>query len=242
MGLGGTLGAGLGSFAGGPIGAVGGASFGGSMDDSGAGFGAYSNLAQANGAGMGGEVTGGMLNYGGADIQLQHPGLVDPLAVNPYANQYLQHTNDLYSMFSNSAAGGAFNPSFYNQMMQNQQNQMTTGLGNQYARMGLSGSSAEMGGMANAIQSNQMNWMNRQQSDQMRAMQGLQSLNNTGYQQTMGIQNQYGDFQDAYSQDIMSLLGINQSDINSNNQLEGQIIGSIIGAGGMAAGGAMKGG
>lgn len=183
-----------------------------------------------------GETLGLNQNFMGTNINLMNPGSMGPGEVNPYANQVLQNNQNLYGMFQNSAAGGAFNPNFYNQLKNSQQQQITSSMGNQYAAMGLSGSSAEMGGMANAVSNNQMNWLNRQQSDQMRAMQGLSGMNQQMYGDIMGIQNQYGNYEDTAAQSQLGLLGLQQQQRAANQQLEGQIVGGLLGGAGSAIG------
>lgn len=184
-----------------------------------------------------GIMTGGGLSYNGTPMNVQNPYMLSPGDLNPAASGYLDNVKNLYSQFSNSAAGGAFNPSFYDNMKQTQEGQITSSLDNQYAKMGLSGSSAEMGGLNQAIQSNQMNWLNRQQGDQMKAMQGLEGLNQQGYGMTTGMQNEYGDFESAFNQSIANLLGVQQQQQASNNASLGGIIGSGLGAAGTALGG-----
>lgn len=173
----------------------------------------------------------------GQDLSITSPGSINPSQTNPYAAGYLQNNQNLYSQFSQSAAGGAFNPSFYQGMQNTSQANLTTSLGNQYARMGLSGSSAEMGGMSNAIQQNQMSWLNREQSDQTRAMQGLEGLNNQGYSETMGLQNQYSGYQNEVNQDQLGLYGVQQQQQAANNSLLGGIASAGIGAAGFLLGG-----
>lgn len=175
----------------------------------------------------GGPVSGVSMQYDGTPINMRNPGMMDPTQLNPYAGQYLNQINGMMSQFQSSASGGAFNPDFYKGMHDTQQANLTTGIENSYARMGLAGSSAEMGGISNAITNNDMSWLNRQQSDQMKAMTGMESLNNMGMKDVMGIQGQYGDFQDSYNQDILSLLGVNQQAQASQNQMIGQGIGGI---------------
>lgn len=167
------------------------------------------------------------MNYNGTNINLQNPGLMDPSMLNPAASGYLNNIQGLYGMFQNSAAGGAFNPNFYSGMEATQQANLTTSLENQYAAAGLGGSSAAMGGVAQAVNQNQMQWLNRQQSDQMRAMQGLEGLNQQGYGMTTGIQGQYMNYQDASNQDIINLLGIQAGLQGSENQMWGNIAGGI---------------
>lgn len=188
--------------------------------------------------GPNGPVTQADPSIGGTAIPLMNPGSVDPSQVNSAADQYLNNNASMYNQFSNSAAGGAFNPQFYAGMQGQMQNNIQSSLGNQYSAMGLSGSSAEMGALNQATNQNQMAWMNRQQSDQQKAMSGLEGLNQQGYQQTMGIQNQYGQFQDTYGQDILGLLGISQQQQAGNQQMLGNIISGVAGAAGTAAGGA----
>ncbi len=152
-------------------------------------------------------------------LSINSPGSIDPSQVNPYAAQYLQNNQNMYNQFSQSAAGGAFNPAFYKGMQDTSQANLTTSLSNQYARMGLSGSSAEMGGESNAIQQNQMSWLNRQQSDQSRAMQGMEGLNNQGYSETMGLQSEWAAYQQEVNQDELSLYGVQQQQSAANNQM-----------------------
>jgi hypothetical protein len=179
------------------------------------------------------------MTYNGAPINFQNPTQFTNAQMNPEAAAYNTNTNNLYSEFQSSSAGNAFNPNAFAGMQAQQQSNLTSSMGNQMAAMGLSGSSAEVGGMSNAIQNNQMAWLQKQQGMQMQAMQGLEGLNNTGYQQTMGIQNQYGGFQDVANQDILGLLGAQQQAQAAQNSMWGQIAGGVLGAGGQIASGGM---
>ena len=187
--------------------------------------------------GPGGINEGGTLGYNGMNMQYNNPAQYSPSTLNPSAGAYITNLNNLYSEFSNSAAGGAFNPSFYSGLEATQQNNLTSAMGNQYASMGLAGSSAEMGGINQAIQGNQMSWLNRQQGDQLKALSGLQGLNQAGYSDTMGIQNQYGDFEGAYNQSIASLTGMQQQQKEANSALAaGMLTGGKGGFGGIMGG------
>lgn len=184
-------------------------------------------------SGLDGQVDQANLSYNGMSVPLKNPGMMDPNSINPYASQYLQNNQDLMAQVHNSV----LSPSQYGQLQNTQQANLTTSMDNQYARMGLSGSSAEMGGVAQAINQNSMNWMNRQQSDMSNYAHMYSSLNQQGYGDVMGLQNQYGNFQDVYGQDMFSLMGINQQDNASNNQMWGNIISSGLSAVGSIAGG-----
>lgn len=185
-------------------------------------------------------------NYGGVDhsnvvqfggMNQYSPGAMDINTLNPEAAQFQHNNLAMMQMFGNSAAAGAFNPDFYKGMQDRDQRQLTTALGNQWASRGLAGSSAEMGGMNNAIQTNQMNWLNRQQSDQIRAMQAMTGLNSQAYQQTMGIQNQYQNWQSQMANQQMGVMGMNQQRDIADQQAWMSLLGAGIGAAGMAAGG-----
>jgi hypothetical protein len=156
---------------------------------------------------------------GGMSWNLHNPAMMDPSQLNPYASMYLNNINGMLGQFQNSAAGGAFNPNFYQHLQDTSQANITTSLENSFARAGLGGSSAAMGTIGGAVEKNQMDWLNRQQSDQMRAMQGLEGLNQTGMKDVMGLQGQYGEFQDMYNQDILSLLGVKQQQDAANSNL-----------------------
>lgn len=232
--IGGDIGGAMGWTMGGIPGAIGGW-FGGDAVGNALGGGNPSVMSNPT-YGPGGLLQGGTVNVQGNSIPVTNPGSVDPNQANPYASQYLNNLSGLYGQFSNSAAGSAFNPGFYNQLQNTQQNNLTTSLGNQYAAMGLSGSSAEMGGLNQAIQSNQMNWMNRQQSDQMKSLQGLEGLNSAGYNETMGIQGGYGNFESTYGQDVLGGLGMLQGQQIANTSALGGMFGSGLGALGTYAG------
>lgn len=179
---------------------------------------------------------GGSMYYGGATINMNDPANFSPDMLNKSASPYISDINNLKSQFENSAAGSAFNPEFYKGMMDTSSANLESHLNNQYAAMGLSGSSAEAGAMSNALTNNQMSWMNRQQGDQLKAMSGIEGLDQTGLKDTMGVQAQYGEFQDAYNQSIANLLGLQNQAQASSNQETGQI---IAGAGQMGASAAM---
>lgn len=188
-------------------------------------------------------MTGGSLSYGGSQLMnIQNPGTMDPSQLNPAAAQSLTNNQNLYSMYSNSAAGSAFNPGFYSGMEAQGQTGATSSMANQMAGMGLGGSSAEVGGMTNAINSNQMNWMNREQGDQQKALSGLEGLNQQDYNMTTGIQQGYGEFQSSYDQDVLGLLGMQQQTQNANNSNLYGLLDSGLGAAGSAAGKSAGGG
>lgn len=178
-------------------------------------------------------ITGSNLTIGDGDnavsIPLNHPGNINPYDVNPYASKLLGANQDLYHEFAGSATGNAFNHDLYSKMMTAQQTNIGTEMGNLYASRGLSGSSAEMGGISSAINQNQMAWLNREQGDQMQAMRGLSGLNQQNFGDIIGIQGQYGNFQDVYGQDVLGLLGLQQQQKMANQQMWGGLIGQGMG-------------
>lgn len=183
-------------------------------------------------------ISGINIGYGSSSFPMYDPGMMNPASLNPYAAGYLNNNQSLMSQVQ----GSMLNPQQYQQLQGTQQQNLTTSLNNQYAAMGLSGSSAEMGGVAQAINQNQMSWLNRQQSDAQKYAGTMTGLNQQGYGDLMGIQSQYGQFQDVYGQDIVGLEGLNQQQDAGNNQMWGQIAGGALAAGGTIAGGYAGGG
>lgn len=196
---------------------------------------AVGNSTQSNQYGV---QTGGTLSYGGTPMTMNNPGSLTPDQLNPSAGNYVDQNQSLYNNLSQSSLN-PFNTNMYNQMQQSQQAGLNSGLQNMYAAQGLGGSSAAMGGIANADIQNSLAVQRQQMGAQMQYSSALGGLNQQGYQDTMGIQNQYGDFESAYNQSIASLLGVQEGANNSQNQMTGQIIGGALGAGGSIAGGAM---
>lgn len=182
---------------------------------------------------------GGSMNYGGTPIYMNNPAMFSPDQLNPTASPYVNNINSLQGDLQNSAAGGAFNPNFYQGMIDKSNASLTSNLGNQFAGMGLSGSSAEAGAMSNSLINNQMSWMNREQSDQMKSVSALEGLDQTGLKDTMAIQSQYGNFEDSYNQSIANLMGLQNQAQASNNQMWGSIIGGGTQAGGSMAAAAL---
>lgn len=176
-------------------------------------------------------MSGGTMDYGGAQMNMQNSALYSPSELNPSAASYVTNNSGIYGQLSNSSVN-PFNTDIYSQTQANNQASLTSSLQNQYASMGLSGSSAEMGGLSNAITQSQLQAQKQQMGAQLQYSGALSGLNQQGYTDTMGIQNQYSDYQDSYNQSIANLLGVQQQSQASNNQMWGQII-----AGGMQAGG-----
>ena len=191
----------------------------------------YSGAPPTDWGSVNNPVSGVNMNFGGQSLGLNDPGMMNPGQLNPYAQQYMQNNQNLMSQMQ----GSMLNPQQYAQLQGTQQQNLTTSLDNQYAAMGLSGSSAEMGGVAQAVNQNQMSWLNRQQGDERNYASAMSGLNQQGYGDLMGIQNQYGNFQDAYSQDVVGLYGIQQGAQAANNQMWGQMVSGGLQAGGMAA-------
>lgn len=184
-----------------------------------------------------GTQTGGTLNYGGTPMSYQNPGAMSPASLNPYAAAYGAKLNGLSTQIGESMPGS----DWYQHMEDTQSQNLNTKLGNQYAAMGLSGSSAEMGAMSSANIQNENQWTSRQLGDSMKSA-GMQSqLDQAGYGETMGIQGQYGNFEDAYNQSIASLMGVQQGANTSNNALAGQIGQAGLAAAGTVAGAYAKG-
>lgn len=184
------------------------------------------DMSNQTNMGPSGQHMGGSMRYDGANFTMNNGANFNPNQLNASAGKYVDNNTDMMNEFKNSAAGGAFNPHFYDTMKAQSQAHGTTSLENEYAKMGLSGSSAEMGGLNQSIQGNQMSWLNREQSDQMKAMQGMEGINAQGYGQTMGIQNGYNDFEGSYNQSLASLLGVKTGQEDSNNQMWGNMIGA----------------
>lgn len=184
---------------------------------------------------VGDPMMGGSFNYGGAQMYMNNPAQFSPDQLNPSVAPYMNNIGQLQAQFGQSAAGGAFNPDFYQGMEKTSESNMTSSLSNQYAQMGLGGSSAEAGAMANAVNQNQMNWMNREQSDQLKALSGMEGLDKMGIADTMAVQGQYSNFEDSYNQSIANLLGLQNQAQASSNQLTGSLIGGGMQGGMMAA-------
>lgn len=182
--------------------------------------------------GPGGTVNSLNMDYNGTQIPMINPGTLDPSQINPAASPYL---GQIQSMFS-GLQGSMLGPDQYKHLQDTSEANLTTSLSNKYAAMGLSGSSAEMGGLNQAIQSNQMNWMNRQQGDYAKYLNAGEGLTKEGYGMTTGIQGGYGNFQDVYGQNILGLLGVGQGAANSSNQMIGSMVGGGFSGAGLAAG------
>lgn len=175
---------------------------------------------------------GGTMTYNGTQMNYQNPGQFTASQLNPQAGAYADTLKGLQGQVANSMPGS----DYYSHMQQQQGQQINSSLQNQYSAMGLSGSSAAMGAMNQANIQNEQAWTGRQLSDSMHSAQLQGQLNQMGYQDVMGVQNQYGNFEDAYNQSIANLLGAQQQQQQANWQLGGNVFGSLAGAGGMVMG------
>lgn len=168
---------------------------------------------------------------------LKAPGSINPLTTNPYMGSQITDMTNLRGMYHDSIMNNYMNPAFYNQMRDQSGDRLTSGINNQYARMGLSGSSANAGAVTQGLIGNDQQWRERQLSDQMRAMQGESMLDNNINSMIGGIQNQYGDWQNQIVQTMMGIKNSQNAQDASQNAMWGQIIGGVAGGGGAAAGG-----
>lgn len=129
------------------------------------------------------------------------PGMLSPDALNPFASQPLQQLSGLQSGYQQMASE-AFNPTYYDPLKNNIEQRQDTSLNNQYAKMGLSGSSANLGAIGDSNRQTELSFYNRQLGDQAKVLAGSQGLEQNMYSDMMGIQGQYDAFQnhklDAY--------------------------------------------
>lgn len=188
------------------------------------------------------------INVGGQNLTTENPAYFSPQDLNPSAAGYTQGLQGLMGGIMNNTPGGQAlqgNSGYYQNMMGIQGQGIQSMMGNQYARMGLQGSSAEMGGMSQALTQNQLAWTGKEQSDALQSAQGISSLDQAAYGQTMGIQNQYGNYENTANQDILSALGYQSSQQQANNQMFASIFGTLggaLGPGGGGSGGSAFGG
>lgn len=174
--------------------------------------------------------------YGG----MQSPAMLNPQGVNPYtANPYAGA--ELSNLQGLQGAQGqimseAFDPSYYNSLKANAITGSTTSIDNQYAKMGLAGSSANLGADSSSINNLNQYYLNRQMGDQEHAIQGMAGLDNSMYGDIMGIQGQYGDFQNGILDTLVGLNNSSQEQQMANNQMMANLMGSAMGAAGSYAG------
>ena len=177
------------------------------------------------------------MTYNGTQMSYQNPGLMSPSGLNPAAAAYASQLQGLGQQIQGATPGSAY----YQGMANTQGAAIQSSIGNQMAGMGLSGSSAAAGAMTQAgIQNNQA-WTQKQFQDTMASAQAQGQLNQAGYGQTMGIQNQYGEFEDAYNQSIANLLGAQQQSSEAETSAWTGGISALLGGGGTAAGGIFHG-
>lgn len=180
--------------------------------------------------------------WGLGDMQspnMKAPGSIDPMTANPYIGSQISDMQNLRGEFGQSVTNNYMNPAFYDQMKAQSGDQLTSRVNNQYARMGLSGSSANAGSVTQGLISNDQQWRERQLSDQLRAMQGQSMLDNNINSMISGVQNQYGGWQNSIVEQMMGIKNSQNQQSAANDQLWGSIIGGTLQGGGSAAGGAM---
>lgn len=186
--------------------------------------------------GPGGTVNSSNFSLGGLHTgNLMNPGAVDPSSANPYAAQTLASLHGLQGD-QQQILNDAFDPNHYNALKSNAITGQTTGIDNSYAKMGLAGSSANLGADQSAINQTNMQFYNRQMGDQQHAIQGMQGLDQTAFGDTMGIQSQYSGYQNNMMQMLMGLQNSSNQQANAENQMYGSIIGGGLGAAGMGLG------
>jgi hypothetical protein len=177
-------------------------------------------------------------NFNAGNFQspnMTNPGNINPFSANPYAGAAISSLQGLQG-YQSSLMNEAFDPNYYNGLKANAITGQTNSIDNQYAKMGLAGSSANLGADQSAVNQTNMQFYNRQMQDQRNAINGMMGLDQNMYGDILGIQNQYGAFQNGMLANMMGASN-SQNQLNmANNQMMAQMMGGAMQAGSSFAG------
>lgn len=193
--------------------------------------------------GSGGGVNSFDFGMGDNSVNMKNPGSLDPSQLNPYAAAYLSKLNGVSDQYK-GVADQYLNSDYYNKMMNEYGQRAQTSVDNNFARMGMAGSSAAAGAGMEAQRQNTMMWNQKRLQDAGTAASMMSGLDQRGYQGVMGIQNQYGGFQNSMADAYINMLNAQQQQQQMNNQLYGSLIPFFVnplGSGAGSMGGGMMG-
>jgi hypothetical protein len=172
----------------------------------------------------------------GSSVSLQNPGHVDLHQTNPELASQIDMMKG-YQKSSQPMLEQYFDPTRLAGRRDDMIQRQNTTLQNQYARMGLSGSSAAAGALGEADRQIDFGFQDRQLRELQSALGIEQGLSSGIVHDTMAGQSQYSSYQ---SQILQTLLAMRGQDAQAQ-QANGQMIGSGIGALGTIAGAAVAG-
>ena len=165
----------------------------------------------------------------GKDQDFTNPGTIDLQRWNPEAYKEISNMRGLRDAYRSSGMY-ALDGNQYQNRINEQMDKNTIGMSNQYASMGLAGSSTMFSGLAEANRQTQFAWDDRRNNEIMQAMQMEASLSGQINSDIYGIQNQYGQTQQQKNAAIAQQNA-------ERNALIGKLAGAAIGAGAMVASG-----
>lgn len=184
--------------------------------------------------GVAGDSMGGF--FGGSDgFDLQDPGLIDLAKANPELYKELQYSRGRRDNFDNFAQQYT-DPARYEQLRQLQRERAMVSNTNQFANIGLAGSSAAIGAGNEAASRVDMAMIDRQLADRMRIEQMDALLSGQVRGGISGIQNSFAQFQTQRMNAYLGKQQIDQADRAAILGAAGSIGGAVLG-GGMGGGG-----
>jgi hypothetical protein len=196
---------------------------------------------QGNTGGVGNPYTGYDI-YRGEDedrelvMSMQNPGSVDLSKANPALYAEMQRTNALRRQFD-PFLQDAMDPNRYNARRDEAGQRMTTGMENYYARMGLSGSSAESSDLMEGHRQNNIAWEDRRLGEAMQIGGFMHGLDADYTKSLLVGQAGYGAFQGQMLDMYKAQMDSEAAAAAANAQLWGTVLGAAGTIGGAALGG-----
>lgn len=172
--------------------------------------------------------------WNGTSMGEQNPGSIDLSQTNPALAGIIKNMGGLEGN-AGQMVNEAFDPNYYQPLVDKYKANAETSTNNQFARMGLAGSSANAGSVQQADQNVDLGFLQRQQQMQAQALGTAAGLDKNLAGLTLEGQGQYNHFQNSALDSYFALINAQNQQQASNNQMWGSIIGGGIQGGGMAA-------
>lgn len=179
-------------------------------------------------------------NYGvgwnGAQMGVQNPGSIDISQTNPALSGDIDAMKSL-GVNANQMVDNAFDPHYFDQLKGVMKSNQETSTNNQFARMGLAGSSAAAGAVTQGDTNIDLSMLQRQQGMQMQALNAAGGVDKSIAGMQLQGQGQYNQFQQSGLDAYFGLVNAQNQAQASNNAMWGAMIGGAASGAGMAAGG-----
>jgi hypothetical protein len=163
------------------------------------------------------------------EITYYNPGGINIANENPDMYREITNLQGLREDFRKDSIY-SLDPNRYNERMIDSGNRASVGVQNQMASYGMAGSSAAVGAGSEARRQNEFAWDDRRLNDKIKAMQLEATLSGQISGNIMGVQNQFGNTQNA-------VIQAQQAAAAQEAAMWGQIIGAVGTVGGAMLGG-----